>query len=76
MAEGEAAIVNAIEPGGNEMSIMLRRHGADPDRSDEVGRSAVEIAAKRGDDEAAEARARNDSELLSSIDALAAARTP
>lgn len=55
------------------MSIMLRRHGADPDRSDEVGGSAVEIAVKRGDDEA---RARSDSELLSSIDALAAARTP
>ena len=73
MAEGEAAIVNAIEPGGNEMSIMLRRHGADPDRSDEVGGSAVEIAVKRGDDEA---RARSDSELLSAVDALAGARTP
>ena len=55
------------------MSTMLLRHGADPDRSDEVGGSAVEIAVKRGDDEA---RARSDSELLSSIDALAGARTP
>jgi ankyrin repeat protein len=33
------------------MVTLLLRHGTSPNRSDEVGRSALELAVTRGDDE-------------------------